>query len=344
MKYTIFIAIPFLLLMSRCQSRSLDYEKIRGQTMGTYYAMTCEHNQEHLQKSIDSILIQFNKELSTYDPESLISIFNQSSDGIQYSAQEKLFATFLETLKVSKLIHSQSEKKFDPSLMPVINYWGFGYEGREVVNGIDSMKIDSLMQNVGLDKIIIDTDKKKIKKLNPHIELDFSAIAKGYAVDIICQYLDDQYIQNYLVDIGGESKAKGFNQAGKIWTVGINTPSEDAALTDIFSIVRLQSKALATSGNYRNFLTNEEGLKYGHTIDSSDGFPAKTDILSVSVLADKCILADAWATSFMALGLEKSKQKIIQLADIEALFIYGNNTGQMSTWHSPGFTQYLLQN
>jgi len=312
--------------------------------MGTYYAITYDYQQQHVQESIDSILVQFNKELSTYDPESIISKFNQSNDGLTFSSKDNDFNAFIETINTSKRIHALSDGKFDPSLMPVINYWGFGYTGRVVVDKIDTIKIDSLMQFVGMNQILIDEENDKISKLYPGSELDFSAIAKGLAVDKVCLYLDYLGIKNYLVDIGGESKAKGLNEADQTWTIGINTPSEDAALTDIYSIIKLQNTAMATSGNYRNFLSNEQGLKYGHTIDATNGYPAITNILSATVITERCIEADAWATSFMALGFEKSKQKVVQLKGIEALFIYGNDNGQMSTWHSPGFTQYLLQN
>jgi len=155
--------------------------------MGTYYSITAKHNLQDLQYSIDSILIQFNKELSTYDPESLISKFNKSTDGLSFGGQEAEFSSFLKTIRESQKIHLLSDGKFDPSLMPVINYWGFGYEGREVVNQIDTVEINTLMSSVGLDKVSIDTKNKILKKLNPHTELDFSAIAKGLAVDIVCE-------------------------------------------------------------------------------------------------------------------------------------------------------------
>lgn len=310
--------------------------------MGTYYAVTCVSCTAETKASVDSILIKLNNEVSTYIPESIIARFNQSENGIEYTDSEN-YDSFLTNLEASQHIHRQTLGAFDPSLMPIINYWGFGYTSKAGVKAIDSTAIDSLMNLVGLEQISIDTVSHKILKKQAGTQLDFSALAKGYGVDLIALFLDSKDIDHYLVDIGGEAKAKGKNAQGKIWSIGINTPKIDATLTEHMIILQLKNKALATSGDYRNFHELASGEKYSHTINAETGYPAKSDILSASVIASDCMDADAWATSFMAMGLASSKTIIENTKDVEALFIYNDDENKMNTWHSSGFDQYILQ-
>ena len=309
--------------------------------MGTYYAVTCQSCTPTIKESIDSLLIQLNQELSTYIPTSIISTFNQSSSGIDYEDATR-FDAFFKNLAVSTEINQQSEGAFDPSLMPIINYWGFGYTHKNAVEHTDSLKVDSLFAFVGLEQISIDTQKRHIHKTQAGTQLDFSALAKGYGVDLVAEFLNTKNIHHYLVDIGGESRAKGLNAKGKQWTLGINTPKVDAGLTEAVILIQLRDKSLATSGNYRNFYERKNGEKYSHTIDALTGYPSKSDILSASVISDDCIYADAWATAFMAMGLSKSKTLVEDIKHIEALFIYNDSENMMDTWHSSGFDQYIL--
>lgn len=310
--------------------------------MGTYYAVTCQSCTPSQQESIDSILIQLNQELSTYIPESIISRFNQSELGIDYDDSPR-FQAFFQNLIASTEINRLSKGAFDPSLMPIINYWGFGYTHKNAVEHIDSMKVDSLFAFVGLDQISIDKQKQQIRKTQAGTQLDFSALAKGYGVDLLAQFLDAKHIDHYLVDIGGEAKAKGLNAKGTFWTLGINTPKVDAGLRDAVILIQLKDRSLATSGNYRNYLERENGEKYSHTIDALTGYPSKSDILSASVISDDCMHADAWATAFMVMGLSKAKTLVEDIKNIEALFIYNDSENKMDTWHSSGFDQYILQ-
>lgn len=327
---------------SEAMDQSNAYYKLTGKTMGTYYAITCRSCSSTIKDGIDSLLIQLNNEVSTYIPESIISRFNQSESGIEYSDSE-IYTSFLENLSLSKQIHGLTDGAFDPSLMPIINYYGFGYTQKDGVKTIDSITVDSLFEFVGLDKISLDIIQKRINKMEPGVQLDFSALAKGYGVDLVASFLESNNIEHYLVDIGGETKAKGVNAKGNIWTLGINTPKIDAAFTERFVILQLNNKAMATSGDYRNYYELENGEKYSHTINAMTGYPAKSDILSASVIAADCMDADAWATSFMAMGLAKSKSTVEDNKHIEALFIYNDLENKMNTWHSSGFDQYILQ-
>ena len=310
--------------------------------MGTYYQVTFEDYDDKHQHAIDSILIKLNKELSTYDPESLISAFNTSFDGITLHDDQWDLESFKINLDLAKQINQLSNGAFDPSLMPVINYWGFGYEGKKAINQIDSAKVKSLLKQTGIHQVELDLNTKRVSKSVDGLELDFSAIAKGHGVDLVATYLEDKQVVNYLVDIGGESRGKGVNAKGNNWTLGISTPLIDAGYSESSEYVQLKNKSLATSGNYRNYLETDSGRTSGHTIDARTGFPAETDMLSASVIAEDCISADAWATTFMAMGVKKSKQLIEELDDIEALFIFGTHNSELEIWQSSGFGQFIF--
>jgi thiamine biosynthesis lipoprotein len=334
--------LGIILCLSACDSTNKQSFRITGETMGTYYRVTIDSTDRSIQQSIDSILVKLNKELSTYDPESLISQFNESKTGVTIEDSYLDLYAFQKNLTLSKTVNQLSNGAFDPSLMPVINYWGFGYKGRNAINRADSMIVDSLMALTGLKHVNIDIDKNTISKSIAGLELDFSAIAKGYGVDLIAEYLDDRQIDNYLVDIGGESRAKGLNAKNLKWTLGLSTPKKDAAYSESILYLQLNDNALATSGNYINYHETDTGKSYGHTIDAVTGYPAKTDILSASVITDNCMTADAWTTTFMALGLNKSKELVEELDGIEALFIFESQSAELDTWYSSGFEQYIL--
>ncbi len=336
------IILGFAIFFAACQSNNKQSFRIKGETMGTYYIVTVDTLDQSLEKSIDSILVKLNKELSTYDSESIISKFNDSQTGITVNNSDLDLHSFHKNLQLSKQVNLRSKGAFDPSLMPIINYWGFGYQGRHAINEADSTTIDSLMGFTGLEHVSVDLQKNAVNKTVAGLELDFSAIAKGYGVDLIADFLNDKQIDNYLVDIGGESSAKGLNSKQLKWTLGVSTPRKDAAYSESMVYLQLDDNALATSGNYRNYHETDEGKTYGHTIDARTGFPAQTDILSASVITDNCMTADAWTTTFMSLGLNKSKELVEELDGIEALFIFESNSSELDTWYSSGFEQYIL--
>ncbi len=319
----LFISITLFAFSSCRPSNSLV--NFSGQTMGTYYRISyLSPKAQNHQVSIDSLLIAYNNALSTYIPTSIISRFNTAQANTPIAINAYVKTVFQEATKVYKA----SEGAFDPTVMPLVNAWGFGYKDGL---SIDSTSIDSLKQLVDFDAVKITKEGSQffLIKTKPGLQLDFSAIAKGHAVDVLGNFLDSQQIGNYLIDIGGELKAKGKNKHEKWWTVGIDKPQENAQERALEAIINLENRAIATSGNYRNFYT-KNGQKYAHTINPKTGYPKLSDLLSVSVFAPNCITADAYATAFMVMGYEKAKKTILQNKNLDALFIYSKPDGSIA--------------
>jgi len=326
---------PILLLLTLFSCRSgqevADYAKIAGETMGTTYSVIYQ-GEEDYKGAIDSLLLAFNQEVSTYIPDAVISEFNQSERGIALTRFPH-YQLFLDNLEQSRAIVQATDGAFQPTLMPLINYWGFGYTEKRAVTQVDSFRVDSLMNFVGLDLIQLGEDS--LLKSRSGVQLDFSAIAKGFGVDLIGQLLEARGIENYFVEIGGEALGYGLSPRGDAWRVGISVPRSGASLGEYAEVASLEDGAVATSGNYRNYY-EVEGEKYGHTINPYTGFPEKNNLLSASVFAKDCATADAFATAFMVMGFEKAKAKVESLEDIEAYFIVGEADGTMQTHFSTG--------
>ena len=349
-KLSTFILLFILFSIYGCQevsqnenSSSLKYLAIGGETMGTTYHITCQDSLErNLKSEVDEILKNINHAVSTYIEDSEISKFNQTNSNIEIP----IGTYFLQNVIASKKIFEKSDGYFDPTIMPLVNYWGFGYAAQKPVEKIDSLAVDSIQQLVGFEKIEIligDVlrDRSKVSKLIDNVQLDFSAIAKGYAVDILSKFFEEKKINNYLVEIGGELRCKGKNPKGNIWTTAINTPRINARLTDYEAIIKVANKAIASSGNYRNF-HEVNGEWYGHEINPKTGFPEKSKLLSVTVMADNCADADGYATAFMVMGLEKSKTLANQLDGIDAFFIFANENGELEQIYTQGFEGKII--
>lgn len=301
-----------------------------GQTMGTSYRVVYLSGEgKDYKNSIDSILTVFNRSLSTYIPDSELSKFNQG-DSLTFG-----LPFLLPVLQKSKEIFELTDGAFDPTVGPLVNAWGFGPSGG---SPIDSMEIEKLLPLVGFDKVYF--DDKGMKKLIPGIYLDFSAIAKGYAVDVVAAYLQEKGISDMLVEIGGELVAKGFNEKGELWKVGINEPDDKEFTNDIFTIVALDNKGMATSGNYRNFY-ELDSIRYSHTISPYTGKPVDHGLLSATVVASDCMTADAVATAFMVLGVEKSIEILDREKELEAFLIFNDEAGKIKTYASEGLKPYL---
>ncbi|MEM9931645.1 MAG: FAD:protein FMN transferase [Bacteroidota bacterium] len=345
----IFSLSLILLFLAACQQDDTpQLTIIQGETMGTYYRVTyLGVPNESLQASIDSLLVVLNDEVSTYIPTSLISRFSHGDlmaiDTETFQTSTHFKANYLRSLEIAEA----TAHYFNPTVMPLVNYWGFGYTPKRAVTDVDSVAIDSLMQFVGMEKVeyypdIIAPSAVQIMKRQQGTQLDFSAIAKGYGVDLIAAFLEGQGIANYLVDIGGESVARGDKGgADKPWVLAINTPRADAAITDYEVAVALRDAALATSGNYRNF-HEVEGGKYGHTINPFTGYPELSRLLSASILAPDCTTADAYATASMVAGLEAAYTMVDTTANLEGLFIFGTEDGTLQMKMTPGFEQHIL--
>lgn len=289
---------------------------ISGKTMGTTYRIVyLDLEKRDFTASVDSVLEVFNESLSTYIKDSEISRFNQG-DTLTFET------TFFPTvLKSSKEVHGLTQGAFDPTVGPLVNAWGFGPEGAQKADSID---IRQILRLVGFEKVVFDAIK--VWKTQPGVYLDFSAIAKGFGVDVVADFLAGKGIKDMLVEIGGELVGRGTNENGELWRVGINQPDEDVSSNAIFSIIALDNKGMATSGNYRNFY-EIDGVKYSHTIDPKTGRPVDHGLLSATVLAEDCMTADALATAMMVMGTEKAIELQKRLDEVDVFLIYNDTTG-----------------
>lgn len=327
-----------------CKSdqKAKGYLTYSGQTMGTYYRITLNNNGTIDQSDIDKILKKVNKSHSTYDPLSVISSFNKSKEGI---AIPKKDTTFYPVFKKAKEMYEKTDGAYDPTIYPLIRFWGFGPEKRDftVIDKETQKEVNLLLKNLGMDEITesSDDDYVYLSKKRKEISLDFSSIAKGYAIDILSGYLNNQGITDYLIDVGGEAKSNGFNPEGQIWVMGINKPKEEASLTDLELAIYLDKMSIATSGNYRNVET-VNGVKISHTINPKTGYPERSKLLSATVMATDCMDADAIATSLMVLGLEKSKKLLKSMPGINAVLLYEEN-GALVPYYTPGFNKYIVK-
>ncbi len=320
---------------------------IEGSTMGTSYSIKyiLKGKQKEVQKeTIDSILVSINDAVSTYVPSSTISRLNKAGkEGISVKMNHYPDQHFVANYFSAIEVYKDTKGYFDPSVMPLVNYWGFGYEGKNPVTKIDSNKVEEILDYVGFENFSTEVKREGITflKSDARSTLDFSAIAKGYAVDYLARYLDTQNVNSYMVEIGGEVKVKGTNQKSQSWKLGINTPEENANLTDIQLIVAPKEKGLASSGNYRIFHKLDD-VSYGHEINPKTGYPQKTDILSVSAIHDKCMYADAYATAFMIMGKEQILEFINYNHDLEVCLITKEN-GELKNVFSSGFEDYVVE-
>ncbi|MGY8814254.1 MAG: FAD:protein FMN transferase [Gammaproteobacteria bacterium] len=310
---------------------------INGMTMGTVYSVTL--SSEHVEKKIElvndinSILDDINQKMSTYISDSELSNINQSSNTEWITISEELF----QVIQSAQDISAQTNGAFDITIGAIVNLWGFG--STKAMQSIpDPTKLDNVLQVSGHKNIELNEAPFSIKKSSSEIKLDLSGIAKGYAVDRIALYLDKQGIDNYLVDIGGEVKAKGLNSMAKTWRIGIEKPL--TTTREIKRIISLNNMAMATSGDYRNFF-DHEGIRYSHTIDPVTGWPVIFSDISVTVLNNSSMIADALATAIMVMGPEHGFN-YAKSHDIPALFIMMKDE-QLNEFFTDTFLPYLVE-
>ena len=301
-----------------------------GKAQGTYYNIKYVSNSNiDYQNKIDSILNKIDQSLSIYDSTSLISQLNEDNF-------VKADMYLIDVYNVANKVYLETDGYFDCSSFPIINEWGF-YKNKKN-EYVDSLKIIKLLNYVGFNKVKLDTNSISIPD---KYSVDFNALAQGYTVDIIGQFLRSKNINNYLIELGGELLAKGKNINSKNWVVGVEKPNEKIDFTDRFQfIVSLENKSLATSGSYRNYI-EKDSIKYSHIINPKTGFPSLNTLLSVTVIHEDCIYADAYATAFMAMGLEKTLDFISNRDDIDIFLIYSNDS-KLETFSSDYFKNYIL--
>lgn len=331
-----------LLILGSCKNDAppaTQYTALSGQVIGTYYSVKYDLS-EDMTPQLDSLFDVLNESLSTYVPSATISRLNQSGERFAYSTSDP---HFLPVLEHAIKYHEITGGSFDPTVMPLVNFWGFGYQEVDRTAQVDSSKIQALQAYVGLDKVTYSVTKDSVVITKPSkTELDFSASAKGYYIDVVGNLLASYGASNYLVDIGGETVARGVNPGGTPWTIGINTPSETAGLQDVQLIMRLPDAAVASSGNYRNYRVASDGSKYVHTVDPTTGMSKQSDLSSATIVASDCMTADALATACNVLGMEAAVQLIEELDGVEGYFISPTQEGY-TTKMTSGFNRYLPQ-
>ncbi len=323
------------LVVSGCYGNHMGaWLKISGYTQGTTYNITYQDTDStDYQPQVEQLLRDFDQSLSTYVPTSVISRMNQ---GIPDVIADEYFTT---CFRAAEEVYTATGGAFDITVAPLVNAWGFGFTERARV---DSALIDSLLQFVGMKQVRLLNDR--LIRDREGIMLDMNAIAQGYAVDVLAGFFDGEKIENYLVEIGGEVRTKGQNRFGIDWRVGIDKPIDGLQIPGVQmqAIVQISGKSLATSGNYRRFY-EQDGIKYSHTIDPSTGYPVQHGLLSVTVVADDCMRADAYATAFMVMGYGKARQFLEEHTGLDAYLIYNDEKGEYRVWYTPGMGKLLSE-
>lgn len=338
MKYPflkLFILLVFAGMFLACETEPAS-KVLQGEALGTTYSIKYYSEEDiRLQEALDSIFERVNQSMSTYREGSDISRLNRNDTLVRVDT------LFTNVFKLSEKVYRESNGYFDPTVGNLVNFYGFGPEKEEIT--IDSVIIDSLRRYVGLNKIRI-TSEGEVEKELPGIYIDFNAVAKGYTIDLIGHYLDSRKVEDYLVELGGELLAKGENlEKQAAWTVGVDDPSQTEERT-LTAAVKLKDRAMATSGNYRkNRVDPETGEIYVHTVNPLTGYAERSDVLSASVLAENCALADAYATAFMAMGLERSKEMLSEIEGVDAFLIFAGENGSIEEFTTPGFKEVLIE-
>ena len=312
------------------------YIVIEGFTQGTTYKIAYWHpSKVNLKNSIDSIFQVIDTTLSIYNNESLISKINNTEDTfiIKNYHLKKL-------IELSFRINKITNGVYDITLKPLVDAYGFG-SGTEIKK-LDSITIDSLMKFVGMEKIFL-KDSLFVKQ-NKNIKIDLNAIAQGYTCDLIANFFDNMNIKDYMIEVGGEIRTKGVNPKNKKWVIGIDRPDESNMIPgqDLKSVVYISNISLATSGNYRKYMI-KEGKKFSHIINPYTGFPAQSDILSVTVFHDTCSIADAMATAFVVMGYNKTINFLNTYPNIQAYIIYVDSSNNIKTWMSEKLKKQLIE-
>lgn len=302
-----------------------EWHKPAGIVWNTEYHITYLGTTD-LSDSINATFRRVELSVSPFNKASLITAVNDNRT-------DRLDSALITLYNTSKAINSDSHGAFDPTLSPLINAWGFGFKSGTMPS--DS-QIDSMLQFVGITKTRLEGNR--LIKQDQRTSFNFSAIAKGYGCDEIGRMLERNGVTDYLVEVGGEIVARGNNPQGEKWHVSIDKPiiSDGEIHHESAEIITITNRAIATSGNYRNYKTDSLGNRYAHIISPDNGRPAKSDILSATVIAPDCMTADAYATTLMVLGFEKSKKLLARHPELAAMLITSAN-GKFQLWHSPNY-------
>lgn len=333
--FFLFLFAISLLLSCNADSKKKEhnvYFQEHGEIFTTSYNIKYAYSRS-LKDEITDELNRFDLSLNPFKENSIITKVNNNEP-------VELDSFFINVFNKSVEVSQKSNGYFDITTSPLINAWGFGFQN---MDSVTPELIDSLRQFVGYEKIAIG-ESGKVIKTDSRVQINTSAIAKGYSCDVVADLLERHGIENYMIEIGGEVSAKGVNEKGACWRIGVDKPNDDALFVEheLQIIISLCDKSLATSGNYRNFYV-KDGKKYAHTINPKTGYPSETDLLSATVIADDCMTADAYATAFVAMGLDKSVEIARGLEGVDYYFIYANEDGAYDTVYSTGFEQFFVE-
>ncbi len=327
-------ALLFILQVTSCKKEG-EFQSFAGFTQGTTYSIVYRESRlssaDKVKEEVEALLAEFDMSLSLYKDSSLISRINRNE-----TTETDNYIS--ELLNLSALISQRTGGAFDITVGALVRAWGFGPDERREVS---DEKVDSIRQFTGFEKISLNNGR--IVKSDPRTSLDFNAIAQGYAVDVVCAYFDRSGSSDYLVEIGGEVRVKG-TRGDRMWKIGIDRPRDNNMVpgSDLEAIISIEDRALATSGNYRKFYV-EDGVKYSHTIDPRTGYPARSRLLSATILAKNCATADAVATACMVMGVEKSIEFINTNPDIEGFLIFSGDGGEFMTWTSEKLAPFVSE-
>ena len=324
-----FLVIGTVIIVSRQQST--PYQHDRGMVFGTVYHITYQSSKS-LQKDIEAELAKVDASLSPFNERSIITAVNENRDTVVNKMFSDVFALAMK-------ISDSTNGAFDITVAPLVNAWGFGFKGGVMPS---RHQVDSLKALVGYHKVSLTNGR--VSKTDPRIMLDCSSIAKGYGCDVVAKFLSAKGIDNYMVEIGGEIVTRGISEKRLPWKIGVTKPTDDSLNVnqEIQTIINVTDKAMATSGNYRNFYY-KNGRKYAHTIDPSTGYPVQHNILSSTVIADDCATADAYATAFMVMGLDKAKAVLSRHPELMAYFILASDDGTNKVWFSPSMKDKIAK-
>ena len=335
------IGLLILLICVACTPPS-KYHKIGGQTMGTYFAITYQGNNPlKTKKSIEKILLDFNNSVSTYIKESTISQLNRSEFGIVLPENDPYFKPVFEK---STFLYDLTDGALNTSVAPLVNYWGFGFKGKDQITIVDSVAVDSILAIVNHSSFQITQKEGKdfVAKSIPNAEVDYSSLAKGYGIDVIAHFFLEHEVDNFLIDIGGEARAQGDNSVGLPWSLAINKPKDDAPVDAMEIILQLDNKSLATSGNYRIYYENG-GRKFAHILNPKTGYSALSNLLSASIIADDCMTADGLATAMMVKGLEGAKQFLAKNTYPACLIYDADGDDNLEKYYANGFKEMVVK-
>lgn len=319
-----FLIIGTVVIVGR--QKSVPYQHDEGRIFGTTYHITYQSD-DNLKKEIEETLKAVDQEFSMFNPQSTVALINEGK-------RPTLSDDFLEVYQLAQQVNEESDGAFDITVAPLVNAWGFGFKSQQMPN---NHQIDSLRRLVGMEHVSLAGAKgsQYVRFQRPRMMLDFSAIAKGYGTDRVARLLMSHDVANFMVEIGGEVYAKGNSEKRLPWRIGVSKPVDDPDndAQELETVLNVTNQAMATSGNYRNFYY-KGGRKYAHTIDPKTGRPVQHSLLSATVLAPTCAEADAYATSFMVMGLDKARQVLERKKQLKAYFICQNAQGGLSVWKS----------